>query len=311
MGSDRRARPVGRLLVTGASGFVGMHVRAAVAQGLFGAAEFVAAPAGWDIRDGDATHEVVSALRPDSVLHLAAQSFVPRSFENPRETFEINAIGTLNLLQALAAHRFDGRLIYASSGDVYGRVPEDALPVDEQRVPEPRSPYAASKIAAEQICLQWGRTEALDAIIARPFNHVGPGQDARFVLPALARQVVEIERGRQPPVIEAGDIDTTRDFTDVRDVVAAYAAMFRAGIPGNTYLVASGRERRVRDLLRDMCGLAGVDATIHQDPAKLRPAEQRRMVASAALLTSDTGWQPRISFETTLTDILDSARKSI
>lgn len=311
MANDRALRPVGRLLVTGASGFVGHHVQAAVAQGLFGEAEFIAAPNGWDIRDVDATREVVALHRPDNVLHLAAQSFVPRSFEDPRETFEINAIGTLNLLQALAAHGFDGRLVYASSGDVYGRVPENALPVDEHRVPEPRSPYAASKIAAEQICLQWGRTEALDAIIARPFNHVGPGQDARFVLPALARQVVEIERGRQPPVIEAGDIDTTRDFTDVRDVVAAYAAMFRAGIPGRTYLVASGRERRVRELLETMCSLAGVAPQIHQDPGKLRPAEQRRMVASAALLAADTGWQPRIPFETTLTDILDSARKSI
>jgi len=190
-------------------------------------------------------------------------------------------------------------------------VPEAQLPVDEHRLPEPRSPYAASKIAAEQLCLQWGRTEKMDALIARPFNHVGPGQDARFVLPALARQVMAIAAGTQAPVIEAGDIDTTRDFTDVRDVVAAYAAMFREGVPGRTYLVASGRERRVRDLLQDMCRLAGIAAAIHQDPTKLRPAEQRRMVANAALLSADTGWQPRIPIETTLTDILETARKSL
>lgn len=298
-------------MVTGASGFVGSHVRAAVAEGVFGEAEFMATPPGWDIRDGDATRDMVAELRPDSVLHLAAQSFVPRSFENPRETFEINVLGTLNLLQALSAQAFSGRMVYASSGDVYGRVPEEVMPVDEKLLPAPRSPYAASKIAAEQLCLQWARTENLEAIIARPFNHVGPGQDARFVLPALARQVIAIASGARPAVIEAGDIDTTRDFTDVRDVVAAYAAMFRHGTPGQTYLVASGRERRVRELLEEMCVLAGVTPDIHQDPAKLRPAEQRRMVANAALLTADTGWQPHIPLETTLTDILDTARKSL
>ena len=311
MAAENNFRPVGRLLVTGAGGFVGTHVRAAVGAGVFGQAEFIGTPDGWDIRDAAATCELVAELRPDSVLHLAAQSFVPRSFEDPRETFEVNVIGTLNLLQALSLGKFSGRFVYASSGDIYGRVPEHALPVDESRVPEPRSPYASSKVAAEQLCLQWGRTEALETIIARPFNHVGPGQGARFVLPALALQVVSIAAGRQPPVIEAGDIDTTRDFTDVRDVVAAYAAMLRRGSPGSTYLVASGTERRVRELLETMCSLAGVAPRIHQDPSKMRPAEQRRMVASAARLTADTGWEPRIAFETTLNDILDTARKSL
>lgn len=301
----------GRLLVTGANGFVGKHVEKSILHGGFAGMELAVTPAGWDIRDAAAVRQLVDAVRPAAVLHLAAQSFVPRSFEDPRETLDINLIGTLNLLQALSACSFDGRLVYASSGDIYGRVPEDALPVDESRSPEPRSPYAVSKIAAEQLCLQWARTEGLQAIVARPFNHVGPDQDQRFVLPALAKQVALIEAGRQAPVIEAGDIDTTRDFTDVRDIVAAYDAMFRAGKTGRIYLVASGIERKVRDLLGDMCRLAGIAPEIRQDPAKLRPAEQRRMVADASLLTRDTGWRPRVPFETTLSDILDTARKAI
>ena len=300
-----------RLLVTGANGFVGRHVEKSILKGGFAGMELAVTPAGWDIRDAAAVRELVEAVRPAAVLHLAAQSFVPRSFEDPRETLDINLLGTLNLLQALSACGFGGRLVYVSSGDIYGRVPEEALPVNESRVPEPRSPYAVSKIAAEQLCLQWARTEGLQAIIARPFNHVGPDQDQRFVLPALARQVALIEAGRQAPVIEAGDIDTTRDFTDVRDIVAAYEAMFRAGTTGRIYLVASGIERKVRDLLSDMCRLAGVAPEIRQDPAKLRPAEQRRMVADASLLTQDTGWHPQVPFETTLSDILDSARKVI
>jgi GDP-4-dehydro-6-deoxy-D-mannose reductase len=182
------------------------------------------------------------------------------------------------------------------------------LPVDEAWIPEPRSPYAVSKVAAEQICLQWHRTEGLDVMIARPFNHVGPGQDARFVLPALARQLVAISEGRQPAIIEAGDIDTTRDFTDVRDVVSAYTAMLARGKSGATYVIGTGQERLVRNVLLAMCELCGVAPEIHQDPAKIRPAEQRRMAANASRLRQDTGWSPVIPMETTLNDILNDAR---
>lgn len=300
-----------KLIVTGASGFVGRHVReACVGGGPLAGLEFIPAPAGFDVRDERQVAEWVASVTPDVVLHLAAQSFVPRSFDNPRETFEINLIGTLHLLQALKGSGFRGRMVYVSSGDVYGRVPDEALPVSESRVPEPRSPYAVSKLAAESLCLQWHRTEGLDVMIARPFNHVGPGQDVRFVLPALARQVVAIADGRQPPVIEAGDIDTTRDFTDVRDVVSAYAAMIRNGRAGATYLVGSGVERRVRDLLMAMCAIEGIAPEIRQDTSRLRPAEQRRMAADARLLQAETGWTPRIPIETTLTDILEETRKS-
>lgn len=303
------SRPFGgRLLVTGAGGFVGRHVRAACAPG--GALEnweFIPAPVGLDVRDSTATADAIAEARPDAVLHLAAQSYVPRSFENPSETFDVNLGGTLNLLLGLRELGFTGRLVYVSSGDVYGAVPEDELPVSEKRIPEPRSPYGVSKIAAEQLCLQWRRTEGLDVVVARPFNHIGPGQDARFAVPSFARQVVEVERGLRQN-IEAGDIDTTRDFTDVRDVVAAYAAMLERGVAGSVYCVGSGRERRMRDLLEAMCAVAGVNPGIHQDRARLRPAEQRRMAADAGLLKQHTGWAAVIPLEKTLQDILNDAR---
>lgn len=298
-----------RLLVTGSTGFVAAHVKAAcVAGGSLVGWEFLGNPSGWDVRDPEAVRALVSDIAPDGVLHLAAQSFVPRSFDAPQETLEVNVIGTANLLQALSDTGFAGRMIFVSSGDIYGRVPDEALPVTEARVPEPRSPYAVSKLAAEQLCLQWNRTSSLDVVVARPFNHVGPGQDARFVLPALARQIVAIERGEQAPVIEVGDIDTTRDFLDVRDVVSAYGAMLDRGVAASTYLVGSGRERRVRDLLMEMCRLSGIAVEVRQDVAKLRPAEQRRMVADAGRLARDTGWAPKIALETTLIDILNYAR---
>lgn len=299
-----------KLLVTGSTGFVAAHVKAACERGgALNGWEFHGNPPGWDLRDARAVRDLVEQVRPDGVIHLAAQSFVPRSFEAPQETLEINVVGTANLLQALTDSGFAGRMIFVSSGDVFGRVPDEALPVTEARVPEPRSPYAVSKVAAEQLCLQWHRTERLDVVVARPFNHVGPGQDPRFVLPALARQVARIADGTQAPVIDAGDIETTRDFTDVRDVVAAYAAMLTRGVAGAIYLVGSGVERRVRDILSEMCRIAAVEVEIRQDAAKIRPAEQRRMVADASHLRRDTGWTPCVPFETTLSDILDDARK--
>lgn len=304
-------RRVGKLLLTGANGFVGQHVLAAAARGEFDADVIQTPPAGWDIRDPASVSQCIGTCAPDTVLHLAAQSFVPRSFEDPRETFDINVFGTLNLLEALKSGGFRGRLLYVSSGDVYGRVPDDALPVDERRQAEPRNPYAASKIAAEQLCLAWHRAEGLDVVIARPFNHVGPGQGRKFVLPALASQAVAIAEKRQPATIEAGYIDVTRDFTDVRDIVGAYAAMLARGHAGATYVVASGIERSIRAILSEMCRLTGIDPEIRIDSNKLRPAEQRRMVASSALLNSHTGWQPRVPFETTLQSIIqDASRES-
>ncbi|MDR7100817.1 GDP-4-dehydro-6-deoxy-D-mannose reductase [Lysobacter niabensis] len=299
-----------RLLVTGAGGFVGRHLVAAFDEGIFGGGELITTPAGFDIRDATQTNELVAAARPNAVIHLAAQSFVPQSFDNPRETIEINLLGTLNLLQALQANGFDGRLVFVSSGDVYGLVPDTALPVDEKRNPEPRNPYAVSKVAAEQLCLQWHRSFGMDVVVVRPFNHVGPGQDRRFVLPALARQVAAIAAGAAAPIIRAGDIDITRDFTDVRDVVAAYASVLRYGTVGRTYVIGSGQERRIRDLLHGMCQIKGIDPAIEQDLEKLRPSEQRRMCADISLIRADTGWTPSISMEQTLMDILVDAEEN-
>lgn len=297
-----------RLLVTGAGGFVGEHVRKAVEAGEFGPYAWHAAPEGFDVRRRDEVAALVEQVQPDAVLHLAAQSFVPQSFKDPAGTFEVNVLGTLHLLQALTQSGFRGRFLYVSSGDVYGLVPDELLPVDERRWPEPRNPYAASKIAAETLVLQWHRAQGLDAMVVRPFNHIGPGQRKDFAIPAFAHQIVAIAGGRQPPVLEVGDIDTTRDFLDVRDVVRGYAALFAQGQAGATYVLGSGVERRIRDMIGFMCEACGVAPEIRQDPARLRPSEQRRMVADASLVRAHTGWSPRYTIEQTLHDVIEDAR---
>ena len=290
-----------RILLTGATGFVGKHV---LASPKFAGADFVTTQ-GVDIRDRSSLEARVAAAKPDYVLHLAAQSFVPRSFQNPAETIEINVLGTLNLLQALDKVGFSGRLLYVSSGDVYGAVSDQELPIGEAHIPAPRNPYAVSKVSAEQLCLQWQRSSGMDVLIARPFNHVGPGQDPAFVIPALASQVITIAKGLMPAVISAGDIDVTRDFTDVRDVVSGYSSILTSGVSGSIYLLCSGVERSVREVLEQLLMMRGIDAKVVQDPSKFRRAEQRRMVADNELVTRDTGWLPRIDWEVTLQDILE------
>lgn len=293
-----------RILLTGASGFVGKHVLASVKGGAFSDARIFTLP-DVDIRNTELFGQTLSGFQPDYVIHLAAQSFVPRSFEDPFGTFDVNLMGTLSVLKVLEAQQFTGRFLYVSSGDVYGAVPDENLPVNESLPPAPRNPYAVSKVAAEQLCLQWHRSQHLDVVIARPFNHVGPGQGSSFVIPALASQVVAVSRGKSSS-ISAGDIDVTRDFTDVRDVVDAYAKLLSQGTAGKIYLVGSGLERSVRGILERLMELAGIRADVVQDPAKFRPAEQRRMVADCELIRRETGWSPRIPWDQTLTDILEN-----
>ena len=292
-----------RLLLTGANGFVGQYVQAAL--------PCVPLPDELDLRDGAALTAAIAAIRPDTVLHLAAQSFVPAAFENPRETFDINLYGTLNLLEALQAAEFRGRMIFVGSGDTYGQVSEAALPVREDHPLHPRNPYAVSKVAAEALCYQWSQTSGFELVMVRPFNHIGPGQSPRFAIADFARQVMEIRLGRRAPVLQVGDIDVTRDFTDVRDVVRAYGMLLEQGRNGGIYNVCSGREYRIRDLLQQLIHLSGVEAMIEQDPTRLRRAEQRRMVASFEALHRDTGWQPAISMEESLRDLLNDWEKQL
>jgi len=301
---------VKNVFVTGSSGFVGQHF--AVWAQNSSDWRVLAAPPDFDLRDTGSVMSAVAALPAcDAVLHLAAQSNVPESFNDPGTTFEINFQGTLRLLLALRAHGFRGRFIYVGTADAYGLVPETQLPVDEERALKPRNPYAVSKMAAEALVYQWTQSERLDAVMVRPFNHIGPGQDDRFAVAAFARQVAEIALGRRDPRIAVGDLGVTRDFTDVRDVVGAYGKLLTQGAPGSIYNIGSGRETPLTEILDRLIAVAGIQAEIIVEAARLRPAEQRRMVADPSYAYQTFGWRPSIQLEQTLKDIYNDWKERL
>ena len=291
------------LLVTGHTGFVGRTVRG-VLQPSQDRWRLVTLPDGFDVRSRELTRHLVE-LRPDAVLHLGGLTSVAESFRDPDQFFDVNFNGTWNLLKALRSASFTGRLLFVSSGDCYGAVDADDLPVRETHPMRPRSPYAVSKVAAESLCYQWTQTEGLDVVLSRSFNHLGPGQDTRFAVPWFAKQIAMIRKGSAPPRIVTGDLDVTRDMTDVRDVVSAYLSLLDKGRSGEVYNVGSGRETRLSDVLNELLSLAGVTAEIVTDPARVRTHEQRRAVADVRKIARDTGWSARIPFSSTLGDMLD------
>ena len=289
--------------MTGNGGFVGRHFCS-----LYGGLPLADDQGAVDIQDARRVESAMDALKPEAVLHLAAQSSVVASFEDPSSTFSVNFIGTFNLLRALKRLQFQGVFLLASTADVYGKVPEADLPIKETQAIHPRSPYAVSKVAAEAICYQWSQTEKFRVIVARSFTQTGPGQERRFAIAGFAHQIAEIGTGRRAPTLVGGDLDVIRDISDVRDTVRAYWLLLERGVSGEAYNICSGHGHSLRSVVEEMLRISGVVAEIRTDPALLRPAEQRRMVGDAAKIHAITGWEPEIPFRTTLTDILQEAR---
>jgi GDP-4-dehydro-6-deoxy-D-mannose reductase len=257
-----------------------------------------------DLRDRNNVHSLVGELKPDYIFHLAAQSFVPTSFADPWHTLENNIQSQLNLLEAVRGSGREVWFLVIGSNEEYGAPEPDELPQTEQSPLRPNNPYAVSKVAQDFLGLQYHLAYGMAVVRVRPFNHTGPGQSPRFVVPAFASQIARIEVGLQEPVIRVGNLATSRDFVDVRDIVRAYHLAITKGAPGEVYNLASGEPRSIPALLGTLRSYSTAEIRIERDPERYRPVDVPTVYGSADRFRRRTGWKPRIPFEQTLQDTL-------
>jgi GDP-4-dehydro-6-deoxy-D-mannose reductase len=287
------------VLVTGAGGFVGTHLSELLGD------EVVSLEA--DVTDSEAVAEAVKRTRPRAVVHLAALSWVAQSWREPARVWEANVVGTVNVLEAVRRKQPRARVLFASTGEVYGRA--DRLPTPEDVPVAPVSPYAASKAAAEIACGQ-AREAELDVVVARAFQHEGPGRDERFAVGSWARQLAELELAGGG-ALRVGNLDVERDITDVRDVCRAYQMLLDPSVEGGTYNVASGRSVRLQEVVDLLVQLARCPVRVELDPERLRPVDIQELCGDASRLERATGWRAQIPLEQTLADALEEARRAV
>jgi GDP-4-dehydro-6-deoxy-D-mannose reductase len=312
-----------RVLITGITGFAGGHLAGLCARlghevhGLVRPGRESAAPAGAvahavTLTDPASVGAAIAAVAPERVVHLAGASSVGESFAAPVATWEANLLGTLGVLEALRGAAEPPLTLVVSSGEVYGRVADGELPVGPDTQLRPLSPYGASKAAADLAAGQYRSGYGLPVLRVRAFNQIGPGHDPRFVVPNVARQIARAERRGDAAVeLRVGNVDTRRDFTDVRDMVDAYWRLLDAGHPDRVYLACSGRSTSVRELVDLLADLTPLPVTLVSDPGLRREGEQHDLYGSADRLAADTGWAPRISLRESLADTLESWRRAV
>ena len=317
-----------RVLITGITGFAGSHLAEYVLEnhpgvevwgfvrwrsrmenieGIRPRLRLVEA----DLNDIVSLKGALAKARPDRIFHLAAQSFVPTSWLLPAETFAVNAVGQLNLFEALRMLRMNPRIQIAGSSEEYGLVHPDEVPMTEMNPLRPLSPYAVSKVAQDMLGYQYHQSYGLKVIRTRGFNHTGPRRGDVFVTSCFAKQVAEIEAGRKEPVVEVGNLEAKRDFTDVRDMVRAYWLAAEKGKPGDVYNIGSGRTYPIQDVLDTYLGLSRVKVEVRVDPARLRPSDVPILLADSTKFRKLTGWEPGIPLEKTLHDLLDYWRERV
>jgi GDP-4-dehydro-6-deoxy-D-mannose reductase len=303
-----------RALVTGASGFVGRFLvevlrrEGAEVLACGGPHDEFANACVIDMRDADSLRLAIETFRPTVIFHLAAQTFVPAALRTPVETYESNVMGTARLAEVVRRYTTGSppRIVFTSSAEVYGVRDPSEYPLRESLDLRPANPYGASKAAAEAILLGESQSCGLDVVIARAFNHIGPGQSERFVVASLTAQLARIAAGGAAQ-LSVGNLAAARDFLDVRDVVTAYLGLARDGENGEVYNVCSGHAVTIRDLLRELIAIAHVAVEVREDPSRMRSSDVPLSVGNPEKLHARTGWKPRIPLVRSLQDIYDSA----
>jgi GDP-4-dehydro-6-deoxy-D-mannose reductase len=303
-----------RALVTGGNGFAGRHLVALLRERgdevvVAGRAHDGDVDVALDLGDSASVRHAVEFARARVIFHLAAVAFVPESTNAPLPTYETNILGTARLFEAVRdVYRDDAppRCLFASSAEVYGARQPSEYPLRETLAPRPATPYAASKLAGEAIALASARTFGIPTIVTRAFNHIGRGQDPRFAIPAFAKGLAEIRNGA-PPLLSVGNLSTQRDFLDVRDVVAAYAALAERGSDGEVYNICSGHPVSMSEVLRQLIEIARVPVEVRESAELLRPSDNPVSYGDGAKLRAATGWAPHFSLADSLRDVFAEA----
>ncbi len=306
-----------KILITGASGFVGSHLVNYLLEKtddeLFGTyffdknleksrVTFLKA----DLRNEDEAFALIERVKPDAIYHLAAFASAAKSFKSPNETVVNNISSQINILEAVRKSNLSKcRILIISSADIYGYVSQENLPIDEETPLNPANPYAVSKLTQDFLGKQYFLSYGFQIIRARPFNHIGPGQSPNFVVASFAQKIVEIEKGKRDPVLPIGNVEAKRDFTDVRDVVRAYALLVEKGIAGEVYNVGTGVSYKVSDILDKLLSLTKTKIKVEVDKSFIRPSDVPELVCDPTKLKKLTGWEPKIPLEKTLKDTLD------
>jgi GDP-4-dehydro-6-deoxy-D-mannose reductase len=312
-----------KVLITGATGFVGNHLIASLlSQNAFEIIGTYRSDSGQmsegvtfekiDLLNQEAVDSLIEKHKPEIVYHLAGLASAAESFKNPANYITNNIIGELTVLEALRKHELnETKVLIVSTAEVYGSINPDDLPIDEDTRLRPVNPYAVSKISQDYLGLQYQLSYKMHIIRVRPFNHIGPGQRDSFVLSSFAKQIAEIEKGKIEPVIQVGNLEAKRDFTDVRDMVKAYQLAIEKGEKGDVYNIGSGVSRKIEDILNSLLSFSTAKIEVQTDPARLRPVDVPEIVCDSTKFTTLTGWKPEMQFDKTLQDILDYWRKIV
>jgi GDP-4-dehydro-6-deoxy-D-mannose reductase len=314
-----------KILITGASGFVGSHLADALLekgedeivgiyysdQGLENLKDKKIELEKVDLKNSEEVSSLIKKFKPDILYHLAAFTSAAESFSSPNETVTNNINCQLNILEEIRKNNLETRILITSSAEVYGDVLEKDLPIDEDTPFNPTNPYAVSKLAQDFFGRQYFLSYKLRVIRARPFNHIGPRQSPNFVVSAFAKKIVEIEKEKRGPVLPVGNLQTMRDFTDARDVVKAYILLMEKGVDGEVYNIGSGKAYKISDILDMLLSLSKVKVIVEEDKSLFRPIDNPKLVCDATKIKNLTGWEPQIPLEKTLQDTLDYWRNII
>lgn len=256
-----------------------------------------------DITDKAAVEQIIKVLRPDAIYHLAALTFVPEAEQNQEKVYQVNLQGSINVMEAVAKHCPQTRILYVSSSEVYGDPRPGSLPLLESSEMRPVSAYGAAKAAADLSAFRFAYKERLHVVRVRPFPHTGPGQSSRFAISSFARQLAEIKLGSKAPEIKVGNLEAKRDYSDVLDIVRGYREALENGKRGESYNLCSGSSLEIKEMLDRLISIAEIKVDVKVDASRLRPVEIPDYYGSYAKAQRDFGWKPRIDFDGTLHSI--------